>query len=437
MGQDSAMPKLTRDSLLEAYQSYGVPRERWRVGAEFERHLLDDNGMPMPYFGERGVRWLLETLAEDGWEKAFEGENPIALFKDGASVTLEPGSQFELSGAPFADVRGVDEEIRAFNTRVDELLVGSGYQQVALGFTPVAAIPDIPWVPKGRYVVMREHLKKTGALAHHMMKGTCATQASYDFADEADCATKVQLAVGLGPLTTALFANSPLERGQDTGMMSFRGHIWTQTDPRRTGFPEAATNFSFESWLDYLLDVPMMFIHRGGTYHWARGRTFRDWLADPEDPPTEEDWDLHLTSVFPEVRIKRTIEVRGADCVSRPLGMSFVALFEGIFYCPRARDEAMALQQAFIAAGDKDERFAIACRSGLQGVVGGRTLASWGEELVDIAAGALERRRPGDRAYLAPLVQVVESGESPAAGVLRSWKSAPDIRSFVQRHGMD
>ncbi|MCB9668078.1 MAG: glutamate--cysteine ligase [Alphaproteobacteria bacterium] len=432
------MTRLTRDTLLEDYHSYGVPSDRWRVGAEFERHLLDDNGIPLPYFGEPGVRWLMDRLVEeDGWEREMEGDHPIALLKDGASVTLEPGGQFELSGAPYTDVKGVDAELAAFNRRVDELLEGTGYHQVALGFTPVAAIPDIPWVPKGRYSVMRDHLKETGKLAHHMMKGTCATQASFDFADEADCARKVQLAVGFGPLTTAMFANSPLEKGASTGMASFRGHIWTQTDPRRTGFPEAATSFSFESWVDYLLDVPMMFIKRGGTYHWARGRTFRDWLEDPVDPPDAHDWDLHLTSVFPEVRIKRTIEVRGADCVPRPLAMAFTALFEGLFYCGQARDEAEELEERFLTHGTKEERFEVACRSGLAGQVGGRPLAAWAEELVDIAGRSLDRCRPGDRAFLAPLVRQVESGESPAAAVLRAWEGRTDVRSFLLQHGME
>jgi glutamate--cysteine ligase len=430
--------KMTRDGLIEAYHSYGVPRDRWRVGAEFERHLLDDRGVPLPYFGEPGVRWLLFRLAEaDGWAPTIEGEHPIALSKDGARVTLEPGGQFELSGAPFDDVKGVDAELEAFNRRVDELLEGTGYRQVALGFTPVTPIADIPWVPKGRYSIMRDHLIKTGKLAHHMMKGTCATQASYDFADEADCARKVQLAVGLGPLTTALFANSPLHAGQDTGMASYRGHVWTQTDPRRTGFPEASTNFSFEAWVDYLLDVPMMFIHQGDTYVWAKGRTFREWMDDATSPPTEHDWDLHLTSVFPEIRIKRTIEVRGADCVARPLAMAFTALFEGLFYCGQARDQAEELNEAFIAAGDKDERFAIACRDGLAGTIGGKRLSTWGEELLDIAGASLDRCRPGDRAFLAPLVDIVASGESPSARVLKAWREKEDLGSFLRDHGVE
>ncbi|MEZ4319775.1 MAG: glutamate-cysteine ligase family protein [Myxococcota bacterium] len=417
--------QLTRDGLIQAYQSYGKPDSQWRVGAEFERHLLGPDGFPLPYYGEPGVRWLMLRFGDRGWTPTMEGEFPIAMSKDGGQITLEPGGQFELSGAPWSDVSGVDAELARFNAEVDELLEGTGYRQVALGFTPFARIPDIPWVPKGRYSVMREHLAETGKLAHHMMKGTCATQASYDFRDEADCARKVRLAIGLGPLTTAMFANSPIAEGVDSGWASFRGHIWTQTDPRRTGFPEAATDFTFERWVDYLLDVPMMFIKRNGTYHWAHGRTFRDWLTDPVDPPTTDDWDLHLTSVFPEVRIKQTIEVRGADCVGRPLAMAFTALFEGLFYCGQARDEAEALTAEFVSHGDKDARFEIACRSGLRGEIGGVRLATWAEKLVDIAGASLDRCRPGDRKWLAPLVSLIERGESPAESVRRAFAEDP------------
>ncbi|MCB9676797.1 MAG: glutamate--cysteine ligase [Alphaproteobacteria bacterium] len=425
---------LTRDGLIAAYETYGKPDARWRVGAEFERHLLDADGIPLPYYGEPGVRWLMMRFAANGWEPTMEGEHPIALSRGQARITLEPGGQYELSGAPHDDVSGVDAELAAFNAEVDGFLEGTGYRQVALGFTPFARIEDIPWVPKGRYSVMREHLKETGKLAHHMMKGTCATQASYDFRDEADCGRKVRLATRLGPLTTAIFANSPIAEGRDTGWASYRGHIWTQTDPRRTGFPEAATDFTYEKWVDYLLDVPMMFIKRGGTYHWAHGRTFRDWMTDADDPPTVDDWDLHLTSVFPEVRIKQTIEVRGADCVPRPLAMSFTALFEGLFYCGQARDEAEALTERFVAHGDKDERFEIACRTGLRGELGGRPLAAWAEELLDIAGSSLDRCRPGDRRWLAPLVELVERGECPADGVRRAFREDPGPGVLARFH---
>lgn len=429
--------RMTRDGLVASYHDYGTPSEHWRVGAEFERHLLDDRGMPLPYFGQPGVEWLLNRIAEDGWERTLEEGHPIALGRDGARVTLEPGGQFELSGAPFDDVVGVDRELAAFNARVDSILAGTGYHQVALGYTPFASLDQIGWVPKGRYDVMRVHLAKTGDLAHNMMKGTCATQASYDFSNEQTCSEMIGLATRIGALTTGLFANSPLKEGRATGFMSYRGYIWTRTDPARTGFPEAADAFTFERWVDYMLEVPMMFIRRGHHYVDAKGRTFADWLEDRDDPPTEEDWELHLTSVFPEVRVKRTIEVRGADCVDRPLAMAFTALFEGLFYDDDSRSQALEVAARFTSQQDTPERFLIACRDGLTGVIAERRLADWAADLYDLARRGLERKRPRDVQFLEPLVPLIQRAESPAVAVLRGWQEDPTVAGVLRRHPID
>ena len=414
----NAAPVLTRDFLVEVFNGYGRPREQWLVGAELERHLLLGDGRPLPYFGEPGVRWLMERFAEDGWVPYFEGENPISLTKNGASITLEPGGQFELSGAPSDSLQVIHDEGETFIRDIDRLLGDHDVHQSTLGFTPFAKIPDIGWVPKGRYVTMRQHLAQTGELAHEMMKGTCAVQASYDFADEADAAAKVELATRIGPLTTALFANSPYRHGKDCGWASWRGHVWTKTDPRRTGFPEAAIDFTYERWIDYLLDAPMMFVKDAdGNWVMAHGRTFRDWL-DSDQPPRISDWDLHMTSVFPEVRIKQQIEVRGADCVSQELGMAFVALFKGLFYCALATRQALDFSSRFASVGTREERFHVACKDGLKGSVGGRLYADWGAELLEIADQALERCAPEDRHWLAPLRAQVEAGESPGQTML-------------------
>ena len=424
---------ITVEYLQKTFQSYGRPREQWLVGSEFERHLLWSDGTPIPYFGKVGVKALLDAFIAEGWDPYYEGEHPIALFKNGANITLEPGGQFELSGAPYDDLQSIDDESVAFINDIDRLVGGQGVHQSAIGFTPKAKIDDIAWVPKGRYVIMREHLGKTGKLAHHMMKGTCAVQASYDFADEAGAAAKVQLATRIGPLTTAMFANSPYKHGVNCGMASWRGHAWTLTDPRRTGFPEAAVAFTFERWLDYLLDTPMMF-YKDATGNWlaAEGRTFRQWMDSTDAPPTESEWDLHMTSVFPEVRIKRQIEVRGADCVSQDLAMAFTALFKGLFYCNKALSDTTELSLRFAAHGTRDERFREACEGGLKGVVGGRTYASWAEELLTQADSALERCAPNDRKWLKPLMAQVEIGESPAHTLLRRLGDEPDMGALLK-----
>lgn len=426
---------LSRDSLLRAYQMSGRPREQWLVGAEFERHLLRrSDGAPLPYEGEPGVRWLLEQVAaRSGGTLKYEGEHPIAIQRATASVTLEPGGQFELSGSADGGLQAIMDEAHQFSVDVAAVLEGTGFEQIAIGYTPFAAIEDIGWVPKGRYVVMREHLAKTGALAHHMMKGTAAVQATYDYADEADCRRKVRLATRLAPLVTAMFANSPYRQGELNGFMSYRGHIWTQTDPARTGLPDAAESFSFEGWLDYLLDVPMMFKKdAAGEWLHARGQTFRQWLDATDQPaPTQADWDLHLTSVFPEVRVKHTIEVRGADCVPLPLAMSFVSLFKGLFYCEIALEGATELAARFVSHGTRDERFAVACRAGLEGEVGGRRLAAWAEELLDLSDAALQRCAPEDRPWLRPLVKQVETGVSPARTLVEVLGATPDIGELL------
>lgn len=424
---------LSRDALLAEHRASGKPRDHWLVGAEFERHLLRPDGMPLPYFGTPGVGWLLRGLAKAGGELVFEGDNPIALFRGGASATLEPGGQFELSGSAGRDLQPIAEEAQRFSDTLDTLLAGSAVRQSAIGYTPFARMDQIDWVPKGRYKIMREHLAQTGALAHDMMKGTCAIQATYDYADEADCNSKVSLATRLGPLTTAMFANSPYRQGKPSGYMSYRGHVWTQTDPARTGMPDAAESFSFAGWVDYLMNVPMMF-RKDAEGNWvaANGQTFAEWLADPNDtPPDRAAWELHLTSVFSEVRVKHTIEVRGADCVPLPLAMSFVSLFKGLFYCDIATVQATELAQRFVSHGTKDERFATAVRDGLHGVVGGRPLVAWAEELLELSDAALIRCAPDDRRWLHPLFAQVERGESPARTLLRALGPEPSPADLI------
>jgi len=418
---------LTREKLVASLRDSGKPRRDWLVGAEFERHLLLPDGRPLPYDGRPGVAALLAAFAARDWSPLREGSHTIALHRGRANITLEPGGQLELSGAPGRTVAEVEREARQFAVDVDEL-AGPEVHQIALGYTPYAPIEEIGWVPKGRYAVMREYLHQTGELAHHMMKGTCAVQATFDYAGEEDCARKVHLATLLGPLTTAIFANSPWKEGRPTGFQSFRGHIWTRTDPARTGFPAAAESFTFEAWVDWLLQVPMMFTRDvAGGWRPAHGRTFADWMADSDGHgPGMRDWDLHLTSVFPEVRVKNTIEVRGADCVPLPLATSFVALFTGLLYDDGTLEVATELAERFASHGTKVDRFEEACRRGLEGAVGSRRLAEWAAELVDLADRGLERREPDDRRWLAPLRELVAHGESPARLLLRKLGETPD-----------
>lgn len=426
--------RLTRTALIDRYHRYGRPRTKWLVGGEFERHILDVNGMPATYDGEPGIRSLLQSLVQRGWQPIRERGALIGCVgENGANVTLEPGAQFELSGAPHKTPHEVLEEAKAFAGTVDELLEGTSLRQATLGLTPTSDMARIRWVPKGRYVIMRNHMARSGPLGQTMMKGTAATQASYDYEHEFDAAQKLKLARNIAPLVTAMFANSPYQHGQATGWMSSRGRVWMYTDPARTGFPDSLNEYRHERWVDYLLDVPMMFMRKGSRWLPANGKSFRTWMAETgPDAPTWADWELHQTSVFPEVRIKAQIEVRGADCVNLPIAGAFVALFHGLFYCPRSRDEALALGAQFSAFGSQRQRFEDACRHGLRATVGGRRMAWWASRLLTIASEGRARCSPDAPDMLAPLEALVSKGITPADVLLYHLGRSPDIGALLE-----
>jgi glutamate--cysteine ligase len=417
---------------------YGRPRTDFLIGGEFERAVVRGDGSPVFYDDPDGIRWILEQIRErqDGWTGEYEGEHLIALVRPNmANVTLEPGGQVELSGAPHRTLGEVAAEMAENRATLLQIAEGHDLHWTACGLTPVAPIGSIGWMPKGRYVIMREYLPQYGDLAHWMMKGTCSVQANFDYVDESDCADKVRLCAGLAPLTTALFANSPLSENKPTGFMSTRGHVWTRTDPARTGFPPGLrSDYGHERWVDYLLDVPMMFYKRDGTWLPAHGRTFREYITSGFDGhfPSWNDWDLHQTSVFPEVRIKRTIEVRGADCVSAELALAFCALFTGLLYCPDALDAGLSLVKDIERHGTRDSRLAAACKDGLGGVVDGASLGDWSRELGKIAAAGLSKCMPEDRPMLDPLLARIESGRCPAVDLLEAYDRDPSPEAVIR-----
>jgi glutamate--cysteine ligase len=290
-------------------------------------------------------------------------------------------------------------------------------------------------MPKSRYKVMRDYLPQRGALAEYMMKATCSVQCNYDYRDEADCARKVRLCSGLAPLTTAMFSNSPLYKNRPTGFKSFRGHIWSQTDPDRCGFPAAIrSRWSIEAWVDYLLEVPMMFFYRDELFYPAHGRTFQQFMTEGIDGhfATLSDWDLHQTSVFPEVRVKRTIEVRGADCVKTDLALAFCALFTGLLYCDIALDEGLELVAEIEGHGSHPARLAVASEGGLAGAFGGRRISDWASDLGEIAERGLKNCLPDDLNKLDPLLERIEAGRSPADDLLAAWSRDDSPESVLR-----
>jgi glutamate--cysteine ligase len=423
--------------LRASYASYGASRDRWLVGGEFERAAVHPDGSAVSYHEPLGVRWMLETLrARTGWTRVDEDGNPIELrAPSSATVTLEPGGQVEWSGAPFRMIGDLAAEVRGNRQQLLDLAEagtrdGHPFRWIACGLTPAQRIGEIEFVPKGRYRVMREYLPRHGDLAHWMMKGTCSVQANYDFGDEADCARKFHLALDLAPLTVALFANSPLAEGKPTGMMSTRGNVWTRVDPARSGFPaNVRAAYSHEAWIQYLLDVPMMFFKRDGQWSPAHGMTFRQWMDRGDDGrfPSAADWALHQTSVFPEVRVKRTIEIRGADAVGIDGAIAFCALWKGLLYDDGSLSEARILADEFLSGPRRGEihphetLHADASLQGLRAGASGRTFAAWAGDLVAIAARGLRALGEPD-GWLDPLAHWAERGRSPAEDVLRAYE---------------
>lgn len=427
--------RLTVDDLVASYHAFEVPRERWLIGGEYERAVVRGDGRAVGYHDPDGIRWILGQLNERlHWKEKREGEFPVELAGEGASITLEPGGQVELSGAPFRRLADLAAEVRRNRDLLLDLSKGHDLHWTACGLTPFAPIADIAFVPKGRYAMMGDFLPEYGDLAHWMMKGTCCVQVNLDFDSEEDCARKFHTSLNLAPLNVALFANSPLAEGRNTGWMSYRGHIWSRVDPRRTGFPaQVRDGYTHRGWVNYLLDAPMMFYQRAG--HWlpSGNRTFREWMEVGIDGqfPTADDWSLHLTSVFPEIRVKRTIEIRSADAVNVELAIAFCALWTGLLY--GALRESEALAAAFAASGaafTREEGFAHAARVGLEGEWGDRTLTAYAQDLLSLARKGL-RTIGEDDSLLDPLDAVVATGRSPGAALLDAFRADPSPKNVL------
>ena len=427
------MTQLTRTELIADFLRKGNPRDKWRVGAEFERHVLAlKSGAPIPY--RDALEPALERIAAmPGSLATREDGRIIAIAAPWGALTLEPGGQVELSGRPHASLAAVRDEAVLFHDIVQQV-TGDQWVQLGLGYTPFASLEAIEWVPKGRYGIMRDHLSKTGALAHNMMKGTCATQASFDYFDEEDCARKVSLAAAIAPVVLALTANSPYTEGRANGFMSVRGHIWLDTDPARTGLPDAAQQFSFERWVDYLLDVPLLF-RRDAQGEWLSGgadETFRGWLEDPSHPPDRSDWTLHQTSIFPEVRVKGQIEVRSPDATPLPHAMAAVALYTAVLYDPESLREAVDWVKHWWQPSARRSALESAARHGLQGTLHGVPALELAGNLLNIARRGLHRLGETGEDWLAPLSDSVDSGRCPGRALLEVCGPEPRVDELLR-----
>jgi glutamate--cysteine ligase len=421
--------------LETAFSSGSKPREAWKVGAEHEKiGVIAATGAPAPYEGERGIEALLLALGAHGWAPQREGGRVIALQRGDEKVTLEPGGQMELSGAPLARAGEIDAQLRSHVAEVVAASELMGLAWLGIGFRPFGTLDDVPWVPKGRYEVMRAYLPSRGARAHEMMKRTATVQANLDFADEDDAGSKLRAALGVSSLVTALFASSPLENGRDTGWQSWRMRAWFETDPDRTGLLPFAFEDGpiFRKYASWALDVPMFFVYREG-YRPAGGMTFRRFLREgfQGERATRADWELHLSTLFPDVRLKHYLETRTADAGSLEMVVALPQLWKGLLYDDEALTATLALA-APLAFTDRVALREAVARAGLRAPwPGGGTVHERARELVAIARHGLSRLTPVELPTLAPLEEIVATGRTAADAIAELWARSPDPAKLI------
>jgi glutamate--cysteine ligase len=424
--QTDSPPITSPEQCVDWFRAGERPSGTHLVGLEHEKFLYPKGGTtPVPYEGPRGIGELLKRIAAHGCEAVhdFEGGPIIALRRGMATISLEPGGQFELSGSPFRTARQAHHENLMHLAELQEAADGLQLEVLPVGYRPFGRHQDMPWMPKSRYVAMRESLPQRGARALDMMQMTSTGQVNLDWADEADCARKVTLTARLSPLLLALYANSPLQEGRPAGLMSVRSRVWDSVDSTRCGYLPSMVDgtFSYRAYVDWALAAPILFLRRNGRYLRPQV-TFGQLLANGFEgaPVTESDWADHLSTLFPEVRIKRVMEVRSADSCSPAMTGALPALWRGLLYEPLAMAEAEQLLprlsfEAHLALHrEAQER-------GLGGQLGQATLGELALQMVEIAHRGLLRLDPEDAPLLEPLLEVAAEGRSPAQDILDAY----------------
>jgi glutamate--cysteine ligase len=424
------------EDLLECFHLGGKPREQWGVGIEYERlGVFRDTGLAIPYEGPVSVETFLKSMAQQhGWATHGEGGRVLSLTRGRTNVTLEPGGQMELSGAVHHGLVAAGRELKEFVAEVEGLSRPLGIAWLGIGSHPLSPLEEISWIPKSRYSIMRDYLPTRGTLAHAMMKSTACIQINLDYADEVDALDKLRTAMGLSPVVTALYANSPLTGGRRNGFLSYRAWVWRNTDPDRCGllpfvFREDA---GFADYLKYALDVPMFFVVRDDRWLPAGRTTFRTFIRDGFQGAraTHGDFQLHLTTLFPEVRLKEYIEMRGCDSGTPEACLALAALWKGLLYDETSRVAGWELVRD-MTFEERDDLLERVCREGPAARIphraGGRrrsgapTVRDLLVELVRQARLGLERQgAAGEAELLDPLARLLDvEGACPAHRLAR------------------
>ncbi|NVE94491.1 glutamate--cysteine ligase [Altererythrobacter lutimaris] len=408
------------------------PIEQWRIGTEHEKLVYKRDDFHAPSYDEAGgIRDILLSLREFGWEPIEENGKVIAMKGDDGTVSLEPAGQLELSGAPLENLHQTCAETGRHLKQVKQIGDKLGVSFIGLGMWPDKIREELPVMPKGRYAIMMDHMPKVGDLGLDMMLRTCTIQVNLDYSSEADMVQKFRTSLALQPLATALFANSPFTEGKPNGFLSYRSHIWSDTDPHRTGMLPFVfeDGFGYERWAEYMLDVPMYFVYRDGTYINAAGLSFRDFLEGklevlPGEKPSAADWWDHLSTAFPEVRLKSFLEMRGADGGPWSRICALPAFWVGLLYDQSALDAAWDLVKSWSMEEREALRNAVPAQALDASIPGGGRLRDLAKEVLDIARSGLTSRarlnEAGDNetGFLETLDEIVESGKVPAQRLL-------------------
>ena len=437
MGNKSAA--ITAKSQLVDWLACGAkPAAEWRIGTEHEKFLFHRDGLsPVAYDGDHGVEAILYALCKTIGHKAtpiIEKGKIIGLKDgDGGSVSLEPGGQLELSGAPLMNLHETCAETGRHLRHMRSVSSNFGVGMLGIGFQPKWSRDDIPWMPKSRYRIMRNHMPKVGTMGLDMMLRSCTVQVNLDYSDEADMRQKFRTSLALQPVATALFANSPFKEGKPSGLLSTRAHVWTDTDNARCGVPNCVfdSEFGYEQWIDYILDVPMYFLQRGTDYIDVAGKSFRDYLSGTlegfeSQSPTMADFEDHVTTAFPEVRLKQYIEMRGADGGSWDNICALPAYWVGLLYDDESLAEAAALIRDIDADDVMSARLSVA-KDGLRGKLGKQNVYDIAAKTLDLASKGLLRRAIVDddgndeTGFLQPLRTVISSQQTPAEVMLEKY----------------
>jgi glutamate--cysteine ligase len=422
----------SRDQLIASFARGEKPKDAWRIGTEHEKFVYANGDHHAPSYDEpSGIRALLGELEQYGWKPVMEGGNAIAMSGPDGSISLEPAGQFELSGAPLDSLHETCAETGRHLEQVKAAGEKLGIGFLGLGMWPDKTRAELPTMPKGRYAIMLRHMPRVGSMGLDMMLRTCTIQVNLDYASEADMVKKFRVGLALQPLATALFANSPFTEGRPNGMLSYRSHIWSDTDPHRTGMLPFVfeDGFGYERYAEYALDVPMYFVYREGKYIDAAGLSFRDFLRGelsvlPGEKPTLDDWTDHLSTAFPEVRLKTFLEMRGADGGPWNRICALPALWVGLLYDQGALDAAWDLVKDWTIDERQSLRDAVPKLALDAPIAGGGKLRDIAGQVLDIASAGLSARarfnRAGDNesGFLDPLREIVRSGKVPAEVLL-------------------